>query len=271
MAAVYTSITLSYLAKARVLVRSVKRHNPGYRFYLVLAEPAPPWLAEGIAGGREPFDRLVTIDDLPIADKAAWLFGLDVIEACTGVKAAAMQLLQEKFGEDRVIYLDPDIAVFHGLEPLVEMLGDHSILLTPHCPAAETEIEAMIYNEISSLAHGIYNLGFIAVAGDAEGRRLTAWWAQRLRHFCHYDIPRGLFTDQRWIDLVPAQFDRVNIVPRPGVQRCLLERHAASRQRLGAGGASLRRTPLVLLPFLGDQQQDARADSPAVCSAEQDP
>ncbi len=215
MAAVYTSITLSYLAKARVLARSVKRHNPGYRFYLVLAEPAPPWLAEGIAGGREPFDRLVTIDDLPIADKAAWLFGLDVIEACTGVKAAAMQLLQEKFGEDRVIYLDPDIAVFHGLEPLVEMLGDHSILLTPHCPAAETEIEAMIYNEISSLAHGVYNLGFIAVAGDAEGRRLTAWWSQRLRHFCHYDIPRGLFTDQRWIDLVPAQFDRVNIVRDP--------------------------------------------------------
>ena len=100
MAAVYTSITLSYLAKARVLARSVKRHNPSYRFYLVLAEPAPTWLAENIAAGREPFDRLVTIEDLPIADKSAWLFGLDVVEACTGVKAATMQLLRDKFGED---------------------------------------------------------------------------------------------------------------------------------------------------------------------------
>jgi hypothetical protein len=95
------------------------------------------------------------------------------------------------------------------------MLDDHSILLTPHCPEAETDIVAMVYNEISSLAHGVYNLGFIAVAGDAEGRRMTAWWSERLQHFCHYDIPRGLFTDQRWIDLVPAQFERVKIVRDP--------------------------------------------------------
>jgi len=87
MPAVFTSLTLSYLAKARVLARSVKRCNPSYRFYLVLAEPAPPSLVEGIASGREPFDRLVTIDDLPINNKLAWLFGLDVMEACTGVSS----------------------------------------------------------------------------------------------------------------------------------------------------------------------------------------
>jgi len=210
--AVYTSITLSYLAKARVLARSVKRHNPDYRFYLVMAEPAPPWLVTGVASGQEPFDRIVTIDDLDIAGKPAWLFGLDVVEACTGVKGAAMMLLQEKFGEDRVIYLDPDIVVFQSLEPIAEMLRQHSIVLTPHCPVAETALEAIVYNEISSLAHGVYNLGFIAVAGDAEGKRFAAWWTYRLRHFCHDDIPRGLFTDQRWIDLVPAQFDRVKVL-----------------------------------------------------------
>jgi hypothetical protein len=215
MTAVFTSITLSYLAKARVLARSVKRHNPDYRFYLVLAEPAPPWLAEGVSSGREPFDRLVTIDDLPIANKPAWLFGLDVVEACTGVKGPALKLLQEKFAEEQVIYLDPDIAVFHSLEPIAEMLREHSIVLTPHCSNAETEIKAIILNEISSLAHGVFNLGFLAVASDAEGRRLAGWWSHRLYHFCHDDIPRGLFTDQRWMDLVPSQFDRVKILRDP--------------------------------------------------------
>jgi hypothetical protein len=170
---------------------------------------------EGIASGREPFDRLVTIDDLPINHKLAWLFGLDVMEACTGVKGAAMKLLQEKYGEDQIIYLDPDIAVFHSLEPIAEMLRDYSIVLTPHCTTAETKIEAIVCNEISSLAHGVFNLGFIAVAGDAEGSRLAAWWSHRLHHFCHDDIPRGLFTDQRWIDLVPTQFDRVKILRDP--------------------------------------------------------
>ncbi len=215
MTAVFTSITLSYLAKARVLAHSVKRHNPDYRFYLVLAEPAPLWLAEGVSSGREPFDRIVTIEDLPIANKQAWVYGHDVVEACTGVKGPALKLLLEKFEEGQVIYLDPDITVFHTLEPIAELLRNHSIVITPHCSAAESELDAIIFNEISSLAHGVFNLGFLAVAGDAEGRRMADWWSHRLYHFCHDDIPRGLFTDQRWIDLVPSQFDRVKILRDP--------------------------------------------------------
>jgi lipopolysaccharide biosynthesis glycosyltransferase len=212
MTAVYTSITLSYLAKARALARSVRRCNPDYRFYLVLAEPAPQWLSEGIAAGREPFDRLIAIDDLPIENCRSWLFEHDIVEACTGVKGPALKLLQEKFAEERVIYLDPDIVVFHSLAPIAEMLRDHSIVLTPHCSNAEHEVRAIVVNEISSLAHGVYNLGFLAVASDSEGRRLADWWSHRLYHFCHDDIPRGLFTDQRWMDLVPTQFDGVKIL-----------------------------------------------------------
>lgn len=215
MTAVYTSITLSYLAKARVLAQSVKRLHPDYRFYLVLAEPAPSWLAEGILNGQEPFDRLVDIDELPIANKRAWIFGHDIVEACTGVKGAALRLLLGKYKEEEVIYLDPDIAVFGSLEPIVEMLEDHSIVLTPHCADAETDLNAIVFNEISSLAHGTFNLGFLAVANDKEGTRLADWWSHRLYHFCHDDIPRGLFTDQRWFDLVPGQFENVKILRDP--------------------------------------------------------
>ncbi len=215
MVAVFTSITLSYLAKARVLARSVKRHNPGYRFYLVLAEPAPKWLADGIASREEPFDRLIGIDELPIENRSSWLFGLDVVECCTGVKAMAMRLLQDYYAEDRVIFLDPDIVVFSNLDEIATDLNEHSILLTPHCPVAETETEAIRCNEISSLAHGVYNLGFLAVKSDDEGKRLARWWSHRLRYFCHDDIPNGLFTDQRWIDLVPAQFNGVKILRDP--------------------------------------------------------
>jgi len=212
MAAVYTSITLSYLPKARVLAASVKRHNPEVRFYLVLAEPTPQWLADGIASGREPFDVALSADMLEIPQLPSWLFGHSLVEACTGVKAPAMLKLQRDFGERKILYLDPDIVVFSPLDPLFAMLDQHSILLTPHCSQSETELAPIEANEISSLAHGVYNLGFVGVAADDEGQRFAQWWAQRLYHFCHDDVPRGLFTDQRWIDLVPAQFDRVRIV-----------------------------------------------------------
>ncbi|PQO45920.1 glycosyl transferase [Blastopirellula marina] len=209
---VYTSVTLAYLAKARVLARSVKQHNPDTQFYLVLCEPPPEWLVASMTTGDEPFDYLVTPDDLGIA--SAWLFQHDVVEACTSVKATALAYLQS-LTNSAVIYLDPDTVVFRSLRDISDLLADHSIVLTPHCPNAETDVDAIALNEISCLAHGVYNLGFYAVSADPTGREFANWWKLRLQHFCHDDIPRGLFTDQRWIDLVPAQFERVKILREP--------------------------------------------------------
>lgn len=212
MITVYTSVTLTYLAKARVLARSVKRHHPQAKFYLVLCEPPPAWLVASMESGDEPFDYLVTPDDLAI--DSAWLFQHDVVEACTSVKGTALAYLQARTNSS-VIYLDPDTVVFRSLQPILDLLVDHSIVLTPHCPHAETDVEAIALNEISCLAHGVYNLGFYAVSADETGRAFANWWKLRLQHFCHDDIPRGLFTDQRWIDLVPAQFERVKILRDP--------------------------------------------------------
>lgn len=214
MPAVFTSITIAYLAKARVLATSVKRHAPEATFYLCLSEPIPPFLEQGMRDGTEPFDQIITDSDLGIDRHLGWMFEHEVVEACTAVKAAALVHLQE-LGESTVLYLDPDVLVLSDLAPLIAELGERSIALTPHCPDAETELAAIEFNEISSLAHGVYNLGFFGVATDDEGQRFARWWWHRLYHYCQDDIPRGLFTDQRWIDLVPAQFERVAILRDP--------------------------------------------------------
>ena len=48
-----------------------------------------------------------------------------------------------------------------------------------------------------------------------EGRRFASWWSQRLEKYCHDDLPRGLFTDQKWVDLAPCFFDGVKILRSP--------------------------------------------------------
>ncbi len=88
-------------------------------------------------------------------------------------------------------------------------------MLTPHQTKPETTIEAIIDNEICSLGYGIYNLGYLGVANDAEARTFLRWWGDRLLHFCHADLDRHLFTDQKWVNLVPAFFDRVGILKSP--------------------------------------------------------
>jgi hypothetical protein len=59
---------------------------------------------------------------------------------------------------------------------------------------------------------GAYNLGFIALRRSEESLRFLRWWEERLEDGCRIDVPNGLFTDQKWIDLVPGLFPATHIL-----------------------------------------------------------
>lgn len=204
----FTSATFAYLDRVRVLGETLRRHHPDWIFSLVLSDQEPEGFEFDIA--REPIDRLVRIEELGIPNLSSWMFEHDIVELCTAVKGDMLcRLLYE--GADKVIYLDPDIAVFSSLAPILDSLNTYNVVLTPHQVAPDVERAAILDNEIGSLKYGIYNLGFVAVANRPEGRRFAGWWRDRLRDFCFDDVPNGLFTDQRWCDHVPALFDGVRI------------------------------------------------------------
>ena len=209
---VYTSITKSYLPKARVLAKSVKHFHPDWTFVLLFSDELP----EGFDLTQEPFDEILCIDQLGIKNWKAWAFGHAVVELCTAVKGPAAELLAKRPNVDKIMYIDPDIKVFASLSSLDELLNQRDILLTPHLLDAETDIDAIRDNEISALKHGVYNLGFFAAKTTGQGLDFIRWWAERLRHFCRDDIPGGLFTDQRWCDLAPAFFSELGIVRDKG-------------------------------------------------------
>ena len=50
-------------------------------------------------------------------------------------------------------------------------------------------------------------MGILTVNRSDEAIRFINWWADRLYLFCYDDIARGIFTDQKWIDLAPCFFD----------------------------------------------------------------
>ncbi len=205
---VYTSITKSYLPKARVLAKSVKRFHPDWVFVLLFSDDLPT----GFNLGQEPFDELLTLEQLGLPDWKAWAFGHAIVELCTAVKGPAAKLLAQRPSVNKIMYLDPDIKVFNSLSALESLLDQHEILLTPHLLDAEQDINAIQDNEISALKHGVYNLGFFAARTSGQGLEFIHWWAERLRLFCRDDIPGGLFTDQRWCDLAPAFFSGLEIV-----------------------------------------------------------
>ena len=212
----FTSFTFSYLNRARVLANTLKQVHPEWQLWAVVTDKCPPELS--IDWSNEPFQRVLFAEELIGEDAARWIFGHTIVEACTAVKGAAAARILREEDCSKLIYFDPDIAVFNRMDQIVEILENQSIVLTPHQtqPAPADNKQAVVDNEICSLAHGAYNLGFIALSNCREAREFCGWWDDRLRDWCHDRKDIGVFVDQKWCDLVPCFFEDVKILRDPG-------------------------------------------------------
>lgn len=245
----FTSVNINYLPKARVLAHSLKRYQPTSRFTLVLSERAD---SISLDLDAEPFDQVLFVNDLdiPVVNLDAWMFTHTVVELCTAVKPFAFHALFLREADDTIVYLDPDIKVFDNLDFLDELLSVSGVVITPHLLSPAPTEDEVIAHEISCLKHGTYNLGFLALHRE-RGARFLDWWKARLLHYCYDEISKGLFTDQRWIDLAPSLFDEVHILRNTG---CNVASWNVSMRRvtLAESGAYLvDGTPLKFFHFSG--------------------
>jgi predicted nucleic acid-binding Zn-ribbon protein len=243
----FTSICLNYVPKAIVLARTLKKRNPQVHFCVLINDRVP----EGVLKDVDAFDEVVTIEDLNIPEKLSWIFRHSVVELCTAVKGFFMVDLLERTDCKAAFYFDPDIVCFAGLNVLTDKLKQASILLTPHLTDPEATTEAIWDNEICALKHGVYNLGFLGLRPSPEGCRFARWWRDRLRDFCRADIPGGLFTDQRWVDLAPALFHEVEIVRHPGCNAATWNLTNRNIEGDFSTGFTVNGMPLVFYHFSG--------------------
>jgi hypothetical protein len=211
--ACYTSFTYAYLSRARILLETLRRAHPDWQISALLVDEPPDGIDE--AAALAGFDHVTKLADLNIPRPTAWLFKHDVVEACTAVKGHMMVRLLEQ-GADIVVYFDPDIAVFHPIDAVLAALETASIALTPHQLEPNDTDAAVRDNEITSLQYGIFNLGFAAVRNDVHGRAFAKWWSEQLYRACYDDVPHGIFTDQKYCDLVPALFEGLHVIRDPG-------------------------------------------------------
>lgn len=195
---IFTSICANYVHKARTLAKSVKENIPDATFIVCLTEREVIPQVE-----YQYFDRIVLSKDAWEGNFNRFIFKHTIVEASTSVKGQFFRYLYNEFpDEDKFIYLDPDIYVYSDFTELSSLLDARPIVLCPHLLEPGN-----IDMELSSTAHGVYNLGFLAVNRSDEAQRFINWWAERLYLYCYDDKENGIFTDQKWIDLAPCFFD----------------------------------------------------------------
>ena len=244
---VFTSAAGNYLPKVKVLFDSLAAHHPEWQRHLLLVEDWPEAQCAAVALDAE----LHQPRDLDIPDWRPWAFCHSLVELCTAVKPFMLNQLLAREDCDAVIYLDPDICVFSELSDVVAAINDYAILLTPHQSTPEDTLSGVMANELTSLRYGTYNLGFIAVSAGDVGKAFAQWWCQRAYRFNRDDVPNGLFTDQRWMDLVPALFGDVGILRQAHFNVASWNAHQRDLT-WGAGGQVLAAgAPLGFYHFTG--------------------
>ncbi len=88
------------------------------------------------------------------------------------------------------------------------------MLLTPHLTGPLDDDK--LPSELNILVSGSYNLGFIALRNTEDMQHFAHWWEDKLYTDCVVDLERGLFVDQKWMDLVPGMYPGVHIERHSG-------------------------------------------------------
>jgi hypothetical protein len=206
----FTICSNNYLSLARTLGKSLQ-HSNDYHFIIGLVDKTDERLTEYY----KDFDVL-PCDQIGIPDLEAIALKYTIAEFNTALKPFYFQYLFQQYPEaDYITYLDPDMVVYRELSELRTQHAEFDFILTPHILQPQ-ELDGKQPTEISYLSTGTFNLGFLSLRKSDNTLRFLEWWSERLRHFCYFDFPAGLYVDQKWVNLVPVFFDSVFILKHPG-------------------------------------------------------
>ena len=205
-----TIISKNYLAYARTLGKSLKQHNPGLLFFVLVVDH----IEDKFDPSKEDF-IIINLDSLKIDNFNDFSFKYSVIELSTAVKPYLLEYIIEHYKIEKLIYLDPDIYVYQALDYLFILLDTYSCILIPHITQSYPE-DNKVMRDKHILLSGLYNLGFIAIANSDNANSLLKWWQEKVYDQCVIDRENGIFVDQKWMDFAPIMFDRIYILKQSG-------------------------------------------------------
>lgn len=195
----FTIVAKNYIGLGLILEQSLmKFHKSDLDFYIFVADEID------IEKIQIP-ENVIPVRNISDYTETEWTdmsFKYDLTEFCTSIKPFCFQYLFSK-GYDYTIYFDPDICVFSPVTEIFEKLKTHDIVLTPQVAGIHVNYTGE-HPEWAMNVNGIFNLGFCGIKRTELSMKILMWWRERLKNDCFVDRSVGNFTDQKWMDWLPA-------------------------------------------------------------------
>jgi len=212
---IFTIAAINYFAQALTLFDSFTLSRTDSIFYIILIDnPKKPYVFKSNiqSSGLNIIyaSDILKEQDVPYFHLA---FKYSVVEFCTSIKATVFKYFFKK-NFSKVIYLDPDIYIYHSLDFLFHKLDYKDFLLTPHL--TNFSFNSIYENEAQKM--GIFNLGFLGLSNSSKSYNFLNWWEEKLINRCYINFDLGLFVDQKWIDFLPSlENNNIDILLNPGI------------------------------------------------------
>jgi len=202
-----TITTMSHLYKVYALTESLK--NQGHSFVLNTLvidddrdfsfENCKFFKLSDISGRRNAGEIIAKYKGNK--DKLRW-----------SLKPVLMRYLLSLMPVDRLIYLDNDLFFFSDYEFLFELLEHHSFILTPHYYKNDPNNNQNWLE--ANFRIGLYNAGF--VGANKQALKTLQWWADCCLYRCEKNSLRGMFDDQKYLDIIPIIEESACIIRHKG-------------------------------------------------------
>src|SRR6185437_9122184 len=232
----------NYLTRGLALYRSLQRHAPGSRLWVLCLSESCYQALRALKLANQIPRRL---DDFETANPAveATRASRSMIEYYfTCSPAWMLSVLNSEPGAEWVTYLDSDLFFFASPEPIYDEMRDASFGIIPH----------RFSSRLADMRRfGVYNVGWVSVRRCDQGIEALRWWRERCIEWCYDRVEGKRFADQRYLDRLPQLFGGIHVISHLGAN--LAPWNLANYQLELRDGSIIieERFPLVFFHFYG--------------------
>lgn len=190
----FTIIASNYIPQASILIDSYTKLHPDHNFFLIFIDDKKKKVKNVISINASEIDNIPNLNEIR--------FKYDITEYSTCLKPYATEYITNKYGTEKIMYIDPDICFYNRLDLVIEKLDTYDCVLIPHITKPYEDKYNPTETEIAKV--GLYNLGFAAFKSNKKTIQFLHWWQNKLNLFCYNDPEEFMFTDQKWMDFAPV-------------------------------------------------------------------
>lgn len=202
-----TITTSDHLYKAHALFDSLKEQDENVRLHILCVNDTfAPVENDGLR-----YYRTAEVCTNALAQTIVSKYSSNADKLRWSLKPVFLNYLLQS-GLRKIIYADNDLYFFSTYDFLFKLLDEYNFLLTPHYYSFDPTKDQNWFE--ANFKIGLYNAGFVGVSSTAAD--YLNWWTACCAYRCEKNPLRGMYDDQKYLDLLPILNPSAHIVRHRG-------------------------------------------------------